>query len=353
LPTAVLKPDALGDFILASGTLRLLAKEIGEEQLVLVVRHDVAPLARCQFPAARVHSLRLRETRRVLNVTAVNLAACAPTWVRFCGRRYDGILALRSMRTYLHSFFFFGPPARRRVGCSNPLLESQSGKRGSFEKVAGLIFRPCLLPYPQASMEFPSELEANRRVVGTYLGRRVERREVLPALNVRNVQRGADWLLCPFSSTVVKDLPPERWAGALRKVAPMGPPRIRLAGSPAQSERLGEFAAKLAECGVGNVDVLPPCGVDDFAARVAESAMVLTVDTAAAHYACALDVPAVIASSGKHPGVYGPYSRSGRQIWLFPEPHAPGAKKGRAINWHLRLPEEALPDAIRECRSTS
>ena len=329
----------------------MLAEEVGEEELVLVVRHDVAPLARAQFPSARVHSLHLRETRRIVNVTAVNLAACAPTWVRFCTRRYESILALRSMRTYLHSFFFFGPAANLRVGCANPLVDGRPGKRGIFERVAGAVFRPRLLPYPEASMEFPSELEANRRVLSACLGRRVERHEVLPLLCAKLTTQGRDWLLCPFSSTVVKDLPAERWAKALLEASPASTPRVRLAGSPAQMDRLKAFAEEMAGQGVRDVEVLEPCGVDAFVERVAQSALVLTVDTAAAHYACALDVPAVIASSGKHPGVYGPYSRSGRQTWLFPDPPAPGAKKGRAINWHTRLPEEALAGAIRRAVS--
>jgi len=46
----ILKPDAVGDFILATGCIRLMARELGEKNLVIAVRADVAPLARAQFP---------------------------------------------------------------------------------------------------------------------------------------------------------------------------------------------------------------------------------------------------------------------------------------------------------------
>jgi len=45
----ILKPDAIGDFILASGCIRLIAREAGEENVVLAVRADVAPLAKRFF----------------------------------------------------------------------------------------------------------------------------------------------------------------------------------------------------------------------------------------------------------------------------------------------------------------
>jgi ADP-heptose:LPS heptosyltransferase len=50
----ILKPDAIGDFILASGCIRLIAREAGEENVVLAVRADVAPLAKSQFPKALI-----------------------------------------------------------------------------------------------------------------------------------------------------------------------------------------------------------------------------------------------------------------------------------------------------------
>ena len=75
----ILKPDAIGDFILASGCIRLIARKSGEENLVLAVRSDVASLAKSQFPKALVLPLTLREKRRILNVTTVNILHSLPS----------------------------------------------------------------------------------------------------------------------------------------------------------------------------------------------------------------------------------------------------------------------------------
>ncbi|MGA1129843.1 MAG: glycosyltransferase family 9 protein, partial [Chthoniobacterales bacterium] len=81
--------------------------------------------------------------------------------------------------------------------------------------------------------------------------------------------------------------------------------------------------------------------LDQFVASVARADLLLTVDTAAAHLACALDAPAVVIHSGQHPGVYGPYSRSGRQIWLLGD----RARLGRKF-WQDSVPPEAVSAAI-------
>ena len=53
----ILKPDGIGDFILVTGALRLLASELGEENLLICVRSVLVPLAKTQFPKARVIEL--------------------------------------------------------------------------------------------------------------------------------------------------------------------------------------------------------------------------------------------------------------------------------------------------------
>ena len=128
----ILKPDAIGDFILASGCIRLIAGESGEENLVLAVRSDIAPLAIIQFPKALVLPLTLREKRRILNVTTVNILHSLPSWLWMLGLRADAALCLRSMRAYLHTISFSPPrqtPHRLRKPPSRPPARSSPGGR--------------------------------------------------------------------------------------------------------------------------------------------------------------------------------------------------------------------------------
>ena len=320
----VLKPDAIGDFILATGCLRLLAREIGEENLLLTVRTDVAPLAQSQFPSATVLPLTLRTKRRILNITTVNVIHNLPVWARLLATRVDAGICLRSMRAYLHTITFYLPRAKRRIACENLLLTNPRVRRPAVERFATRAFHPTLLPYPPAGT-LPTDIEANRIVIEALLGRPVSSAGALPSLtSPRPLSPQGNWLLAPFSSSKAKDYPAALWAEVLRSTAPLrGDAPLHLAAAPNQSDRLRDFAATLQAAGIDNLSILAPQPLEDYIQTIAESALVLTVDTAAAHMACATGTPSVIVSAGQHPGVYAPYSPNACQHWILPPPTHP------------------------------
>ena len=344
----IIKPDAIGDFILASGCVRLIAREIGEENLVLAVRSDVAPLAKSQFPKALVLPLTLREKRRILNVTTVNILHSLPSWLRMLGLRVDAALCLRSMRAYLHTIWFYTPRATRRIACENLLLARPRVRRPAVENFVTRFFKPTLLPYP-AQGKLPTDIEANRSVAEEFLGRKISDAEILPSLILPNpIPRSDRWLLCPFSSSLNKDYPAEKWAAALQILAPeRGTSPLHLAAGPNQQEQLAAFAQILRNAGIQNLVLDPPTPLAEFLKSIAAARLVLTVDTAAAHMACALGSPAVIASAGHHPGVYAPYSPNGLQHWIMPPP------KLRKGEWRENLTPENLASTIREILARS
>lgn len=344
----ILKPDAIGDFILASGCVHLIAREAGEENLVLAVRSDVAPLARSQFPKALVLPLTLREKRRILNVTTVNILHSLPSWLRMLGLRVDAAICLRSMRAYLHTIFFYTPLAARRIACENLLLARPRVRRPAVENFVTRVFQPTLLPYP-APGKLPTDIAANRAVASELLGRKISETEILPSLSLRKpIARSDRWLLCPFSSTLSKDYPAEKWAAALQILAAeRGDAPLHLAAGPNQQEQLATFAQTLRDAGLRNLLVDSPIPLPDFLKSIASARLVLTVDTAAAHMACALGSPAVIVSAGHHPGVYAPYSPNGLQHWIMPPPNL---RKGE---WREILSPQPLASTIREILSRS
>jgi len=339
----ILKPDAIGDFILASGCVRLIAHEIGEDNLVLAVRSDVAPLAKSQFPKALVLPLTLREKRRILNVTTVNILHSLPSWLRMLGLRVDASLCLRSMRAYLHTIWFYTPCAKRRIACENLLLARPRVRRPAVENFVTRFFKPTLLPYP-AQGKLPTDIEANRSVAEEFLGRQVSDAEILPSLILADpIPRSDRWLLCPFSSSLNKDYPAEKWAAALQILSPeRGTSPLHLAAGPNQQEQLAAFAQILRNAGIQNLVLDPPTPLAEFLKSIAAARLVLTVDTAAAHMACALRSPAVIVSAGHHPGVYAPYSPNGLQHWIMPPPDL---RKGE---WRENLTPQNLASTIRE-----
>ncbi len=333
------KPDEIGDFVLACGCVRLFADEAGEENLTLVVKSEIAPLARREFPRARTIALPLKPRVRGINKDAVNIYYCFPAWLRLCVTRADAAACLRSTRDFLQLGLFLSPRARRRIACDNRLIRPDRTRRRLVEHWARRLFRVDMLPYPEPRSGMPAELEANRIVAAKLLGRPVSDAEAMPRFESAAWRGGDFWLLCPFSSSWTKDYDAARWASALREVADLIPSGgIRLAGGPGQRAALDEFASALRGAGLAcPVNVEKPAALEAFSDLVALAALVLTVDTAAAHFACALRAPAVIVACGMHAGDYGPYSTDGRQHWISGD----WAKLG-----HKRWQESVLPGDV-------
>jgi len=323
-----------------------MARELSEKNLVIAVRADVAPLAKAQFPDAEVIPLPLREKRRLVNLATLNVINCLPAWLRLLFLKVDTAVCLRSMRAYLHTITFYLPRAKRHIACENLLLTTPRMRRPTVENFVRSAFKPTLIPYPAAG-RLPTDVEANRLVAEEVLQRKVSDEEILPALTPpREVSAKNHWLLSPFSSTKSKDYPAQAWAEALklleheRAEAP-----LHLAAGPGQSDRLQDFARTLQSAGITNIHLAPPVPLPDFLQSIADARLVLTVDTAAAHMACALDTPAVIVSAGQHPGVYAPYSKNGRQEWLLPPSDLP---KGE---WRRHFTSEYIADSVRSVLS--
>ena len=336
----VLKPDNIGDFLLACGAVRVMADTVGEGNLVLAVKTDVAPLVRREFPGAEVIGLTIRPKRKGRNTAAVNFSAGLPALHRLFGTRADVAICLRDKRTFLQTVYWLAPRAVRRVACENSLPRSKRGRWALWENGVRALFRPVLLPYPSPQPDVPSDLQAHRTVASEVLGRPVTEAEIMPRLRSARWTGGDFWLCCPFSSRPSKDLPAAPWAAALGACADLRPAGgLRLAGAPDQAERLAAFAGELKASGLSlPVSVAPAVSLAEFPDMVARAGLVLTVDTAAAHLACAVGTPAVIVASRKNEGVYAPYSPDGRQVWLM---------AGEGKSWREAVRAEAIARTVR------
>jgi hypothetical protein len=336
----VLKPDNIGDFLIACGGIRALAESAGEKNLLLAVKADVAPLARREFPGARIIALPIRPKRKGFNTTAINLCACLPSLLRLAGTRVDVAVCLRDKRTFLDTILWLAPRAARRVACQSSLRRAKGGRWGWWEGLVRTVFRPELLPYPSPQPCLPSDLQAQGVLASEVVGRPLSESELMPRFGSARWIGGDSWLCCPFSSRPSKDVAASLWARALdacRDLWPRG--GICLAGAPDQAERLALFAEELKAAGLAlPIRIAPPVPLGDFPDAVAESGLVLTVDTAAAHLACAVGAPAVILTSRKNEGTYAPYSPDGHQVWVM---------TGQGRSWRETLKTEDIAHAVR------
>jgi ADP-heptose:LPS heptosyltransferase len=342
----VFKPDGIGDLFLASGAIRLLARECGEENLSIAVLPIMESVVRGQFPKATVILLPMRAKRLVLNLFVANALRCFVPWLGLLRRQVDVSISLRNMRNYLQTFLFCSVRSPKRILCANLLLGNGRPVRRWTERAFEGLFHLRIIAYPESVPDIPKELEAHRILVGEALGREVAVEEIWPLLRPvgQPTLKGNFWVCAPFSSALEKDFPTERWCLLFQELQRRGKlPRLVLTGSKDQGGRLEDFRDLLAAtCGeIGSkTEILLPETLQDFIDLLAAAECVLTVDTAAAHAATALDCRTLVLFSGQHQGMFAPWTRSRRQHWLLPKPSSTPAR------WHDSHESEELLHCI-------
>lgn len=341
----ILKPDNIGDFVLSTGAIRALADAVGEENITLCVKPPLVELARGEFPTATILPLPVAAKRKVVNLFLRNLVACLPLLWRLKWSRFDHAICLRSMRNYLETLLFLSTGARRFTAPENLLLRSGRVVRLRTEQTVHALRRTTLVAYPGKATDVPLEIESHRRVVESVLCCPVSAVEILPRLKPIDAAPSETWVLAPLSSDTAKNYPTSKWMKALRiATADCAPQSIQLIGGEEQREKLEEIRATLADA-LGTIPVvvdLPP-DLPTLNRVIATAALVLTVDTAAAHFAAAHDRPAVIAFSGLHTGMFAPWQRTEKQIWLLPD----GDSEKPKPKWHDRIAPDRVAEAMR------
>lgn len=343
----IFKPDGIGDFVLATGAIRRLADEYGEDNLIVCVKSLLVPLAQSQFPQATVLDLPVAARRRVLNLFLRNFFFCLPLWWRVRTTSVDQAVCFRSMRNYLETLIFLSTRSPRHIANENILLRGKRRVRQMVETTVNHFFRTELVPYPDPGGDLPLELEAHRRVLEQTLQRPVSPAEVLPVITPPHPCGQAEpyWICAPITNLASKLYPPAKWQSLFQALQPEAATRkILLVGSEDQRPALEELQNLLQEAGCTRAKVFLPTDLVALVDAIAGSEMLFTVDTAAAHFATALDRKALILFSGLHRGMFAPWQRSAAQSWLEPLVSPAGKKK----KWHAGIdPARAAVEARR------
>jgi ADP-heptose:LPS heptosyltransferase len=340
----ILKPDGIGDFVLATGGLRLLAAEYEETNLLICVRSVLVDFARSQFPQANIIELPTAAKRKTVNLFARNLVYCLPLWFKLRKTPVDGAVCFRSMRNYLETFLFYSARTKRFFACENILLRPEKKVRGFVETAVRKLFHPQLIAYPKNADEIPLEMEAHRRLVSHILEREIEPGEILPALRPTADTLDDYWVCAPVTNAS-KVYPFALWKEVFCELKPGSlTKRILLVGSEDQRSSLHELETLLQAAGVAGSQAHVPRDLVEFLNLLAGGELTMTVDTAAAHLATALDKPCVVLFSGLHRGMFGPWQRSAKQRWMFPEA-PPGKAK---FKWHEGISPARVASEVRE-----
>ncbi len=311
----IFKPDGLGDFILAIGSIRRIGAVGGEDRLCLVVTEQVAPLARFLFPKAKVIALGYRPSGLKANV-----ANAWSSWLRLQKVAGGEVICLRHLRDRYYQFLLWALRPSLVWAAGNALAEAWPPAWTAWER---RLFRRCraeVVDYPSAaaSAGLCRELEANRRVVERWQGAAVTVKEILPEIDVSTlgVEQTGELLICPTSSSEMKSYPPGLLAEAVEGISRTQGIGVTLCGPGGSMEELDLAREALSRRGL-QAAILTPSGPVELLKRIAGANAVISVDSAAAHMAAALDKPTVVILGGGYEGMYGPWSRSGRQQWVM------------------------------------
>jgi hypothetical protein len=307
------KPDRIGDFVLGTGLVRLCCDLFRGRPVVLVTSSLVAPLARRELQGIQV--VKVPYGKQSLRGSLISSYVAARRALRDVK---GGILvSICYHPTLYEDLLLEGFGSGASYGCAGTDLGTCP------ELSRSRRFRPTHeFDYPKATKrgQPPLELEAHRRLGELIAGRPVSLEEVWPGLRTFQSQGNGTLLVLPRGSQPVRDYPPELLASAiaLAKLPPHA--EVRICGEESVKGELENLAASITRrSGHNNVRLVCPGSVLGLAEEIAASQCVLTMESAGAHLATALDKPAVIILGGGHFGLFSPWQNSARQRWLWRE----------------------------------
>lgn len=297
----ILKLDRLGDAVLSLGAVRELLREFGAKETLMVVSTVAEPLFRAELPE-------------------VELVVLPP----FCERYFPDLLVflwchaarLRSISTetlvclrhqpsdYLHVIVRLIAPAKCHA--------SRWDRAG--ENVSLSFPKAVLVSYPQVSEGTCLELEAHCRLLESVTGKRMEIEAVTPTILAAQAVAGSVLLVCPLAGAAIRHYPPYLLASAIHDFLQRVSLPVEFCLPPEAD--IEPWQSAMSAAGVPQAKWHRPETLESLLQLVARSCLVLAPDSAPAHIATALDKPGVFFLGGGHFGMFAPWSKSLRQVWL-------------------------------------
>ncbi len=339
LEIAIFKPDRLGDFILASGTIRHARETFGPEKCAIIVADFVVDLARQLFGDSLIIGVPFAHNDLLRGVVPA-LWKARPL---LSGLHFNKVACLRHQRTIYEELLLGRMPGDESFGIQNSLDCMLPSDHGVYEH---RFTRSAPYP-PHAPPGLSREIEANRMVLSMALGREVPSESVLPSLSFPPAGEKLDdtIIISPFGSTDIRTYPLPKLVAVLRAIQQQRPVRFIACSSANDGARLSELMRLAEHAGVRDISIRNPPSFSNFCSLVASARGVIAVETSTAHLATALDKPAVIIIGGGQYGEFGPWRRSSRQVWLTHEIPCFGC------HWNCIHPEpfcitQVTPEAI-------
>jgi len=316
----IFKPDGIGDFVLALGCIREIINQVGAGNVEIIVSNVVAPLAVWQFPGCEITPLTNNLSGKLLD----NWWNILPNLKSLWHHPKDQLICLRHQRSRYEQLMLVGCRAKKIFLCSNNLRN----REGVHLKKNYFLIEDWMLKtkevfvsaYP-SSNDFSTvrciELKAHANLLKNWAkDANVDFKDSLPSLTGIDAKELSGFYISPYSSSDDRDYPERKLLEVIELFEKKNQVGIVLCGSPQQNEKLQNLNQTLRKAGVLNVKVFTPENLVSFVEHLSRARLVLSMDTATAHLATAMNKKTVILygkSSGPH---CIPWSLSNRQKWL-------------------------------------
>ena len=220
------------------------------------------------------------------------------------------LICLRHHRQFRENIVIGAIPAGETWGANNSELCREPG-----QWLSSISFDHTYRYFPELPDE-PRDLARHRTVVGGYLGLAPDLIDIVPRMAAASVGSKRFASVSPFGRAAIRTFPYALLASAGRYVWHNHRLSLRLLAPPDKASRCHDLANRLIQDGVSGVEVMVCVSLENLIEAVSESSLVLSVETATAHLATALDRPMVALLGGGHYGWFAPWVRSNRQKWL-------------------------------------
>ncbi len=291
----IFKPDRIGDFILATGAIHYLVRRWGEKNCVMIVSQVVKDLALREFPD--VELIVLNQVDGGLRQRAFPLYFTSRRRLRHL--HFEDCVSLRHARDEADEIILSW------VDADQKFIDESAGGLNHHRVIE-----------PAANPNYCAEIYKHQQLLSRYVQAALPVQATVPRLSYSWQNTYNRLVVSPYGSNAIRTYPTHGLATILAAVSGKSSVQISICGSREQKLRLELLKQDAVKSGGRNIDCVTFDSITEFFDYVSQSKAVLTMETAAAHFCAAIDMPAVIIIGGGHYGLYGPWSKSSNQVWM-------------------------------------
>lgn len=303
----IYKPDAIGDFILASGVIRgLLKRKPGA--WVLICSPEAEDIARHLYPKLDIIVMQGSN-----NPGSVNAIAKIRSLRGFCqNHNIETLVCLRHSLTGMdHVLLNWLHPVRSSGNIHTHIPAETPGPYHRYT----FTHQPS---HPVNRDALPLEVHIHLAVVNRLLNRPLTESECLPFLDLppTTSSHPPELAIFPVTRSRLRNYPLLRLADAVNCFLDLHREyRVHIYGTQADEPELNEFRSLIHTH--QTVAIEYPASILAAAHRIQESSLILCMESAPAHIATTLDIPMVCILGGGHFNYFAPWGNDERQIWLY------------------------------------